>query len=104
LLGRVRELEEEKAKLEAWTAEKARYQLKSIRAGVTVYALKEGMEGGEESHYLCPTCYNRGQKSLLQRETRNPGMVIMQVCHECGTELIEHGQRFGDGSKPKGRR
>jgi hypothetical protein len=95
LLQRVRQLEEEKAKLETWNAEKSRYQLKSIQPGVTVYALKEGMESGEEPHYLCPTCYNRGQKSILQKETRTPGMVIMQVCHECSTELIEHGQRLG---------
>ena len=102
LLNRIRQLEEEKAKLETWNAEKGRYELKAIVPGVTVYALKEGMEHGEESHYLCPTCYNRGQKSILQKETRSPGMVIMQVCHECDAELIEHGQRLG--AKPKGRR
>jgi hypothetical protein len=101
LLSRIRQLEEEKAKLEAWNAEKGRYQLKAIVPGVTVYALKEGMEGGEEPHYLCPTCYNRGQKSILQREARSVGRVVMQVCHECDTELIESGQRFGE--KPKGR-
>ena len=101
LLQRVRQLEEEKAKLETWNAEKSRYELKSIQTGVTVYALKESMEQGEEPHYLCPTCYNRGQKSILQREVRSPGMVRMQICHECGTELIEHGQRFGDKPKRK---
>jgi hypothetical protein len=102
LLNRVRQLEEEKAKLETWNAEKGRYELKAIVPGVTVYALKEGMEGGEEPHYLCPTCYNRGQKSILQRENRSVGRVVMQVCHECDTELIESGQWFGE--KPKGRR
>ena len=96
LLRRIRELEEEKSKLEAWNAEKSRYELKSIQPGVHVYTLKQGMESGEELHYVCPTCCNRGQKSILQQETRYPGMVVMQVCHECGTELIERGQRFGN--------
>jgi len=95
LLHRIRELEEEKSKLKTWNAEKSRYELKSIQPGVHVYALKQGMESGEKLHYLCPTCYNRGQKPILQEETRTPGRVVMQVCHECGTELIEHGQRFG---------
>jgi hypothetical protein len=103
LLQRVRQLEEEKAKLETWNAEKGRYDLKAIVPGVTVYALKKGMEHGEEPHYLCPTCYNRGQKSILQQETRTPGMIRMQVCHECSTELIEHGQRFGSPTANKRR-
>jgi hypothetical protein len=42
LLERVRQLEEEKADLEAWNTEKQRYELKTIQTGVTVYALKPG--------------------------------------------------------------
>jgi hypothetical protein len=103
LLNRIRELEEEKAKLETWNAEKSRYELKSIQTGVTIYALKEGMESGEDHHYICPTCYNRGQKSILQQETHIPGMVVMQVCHECGTELVASGIRYAS-AKPKERR
>jgi hypothetical protein len=103
LLTSKRELEEKISKLETWNTEKGRYQLKNIQTGVTVYALKEGMENGEEPHYLCPTCYNRRQKSILQRETHAMGRAVMQVCHECGTELIEQGQRY-ESAKPKGRR
>ena len=64
LLARIRELEEKIAALETWNAEKGRYYLKSIQQGVMVYALKEGMENGEEPHYLCPTCYNNGKKAI----------------------------------------
>jgi hypothetical protein len=103
LLTRVRELKEKISALETWNAEKSRYHLKKIQTGVTVYIPKEGMENGEEPHYLCPTCYNRGQKSILQRETREVGMVVMQVCHECGTELIEHGVRH-ESARPRNRR
>jgi hypothetical protein len=103
LLTSKRELEEKISKLETWNTEKGRYHLKSIQTGVAVYALKEGMENGEEPHYLCPTCYNRGQKSILQRESHAMGRAVMQVCHECGTELIEEGQRY-ESARPKGKR
>src|SRR5581483_6141929 len=52
LIERVNDLEREVAQLKAWDADKARYQLKRIQTGVTVYALKDGVEGGEEPHYL----------------------------------------------------
>ena len=99
LVERVRELKKEVADLKAWDADKARYQLKNIQPGVTVYALKEGMENGELPHYLCPTCYQRGQRSILQKETLSVGKVVVQVCHECGTDLLEHGVRQ-EGMKP----
>ncbi len=103
LLTIKRELEEKISNMETWNTEKDRYKLKNIQPGVTVYALKEGMESGEEHHYLCPTCYNRRQKSILQKEVYSSGRIVMQVCHQCGTELIEQGVLFYS-SKPKGRR
>jgi hypothetical protein len=47
LLDRVRHLEEEKAKLEAWEAEKQRYELANPERGFYAYILKPGMENGE---------------------------------------------------------
>jgi hypothetical protein len=91
LLDRVGALEAEVAALKAWDADKARYKLHQIQTGVFVYALKEGMEQGEEPHYLCPTCYQNHKKSILQQETLSVGRVVVQICHECDTELIEHG-------------
>ncbi|HWN49835.1 MAG TPA: hypothetical protein VNO18_08425 [Xanthobacteraceae bacterium] len=54
LLTRVGELEEKIVALETWNAEKSRYQLKSIQSGVMVYALKEGLDGGEEPTTCVP--------------------------------------------------
>jgi hypothetical protein len=93
------------AELEAWDADKNRYELKEIQTGVTAYTLKEGMEDGEIPHYLCPNCYTDKTKKLLQREVRNPGMVKMLVCHHCGLELIQHGMRQPEHGKAfRGRR
>jgi hypothetical protein len=47
LLNRVRDLETEITKLEAWNAEKQRYKLTDLGRGMTTYTPKEGMEGGE---------------------------------------------------------
>ncbi|MFZ3324848.1 MAG: hypothetical protein WA231_02685, partial [Methylocella sp.] len=58
------------AELETWDADKQRYELKSLAAGVFAYRLKEAMAGGEEIHHLCAACYHRGKKSLLQRRDK----------------------------------
>jgi hypothetical protein len=90
--------------LEAWDTDKQRYELKEIQTGVTAYALKEGMEGTEPTHYLCPNCYTNNKKKILQREVRAPGMVQMLICHHCGLELICQGQRHPQhGKAPRGR-
>ena len=82
------------AELEAWGADKQRYQATDIGRGLTAYTLKPGMENGENPHKLCANCYNRGVKSVLQPEIRNPGMCNVLVCHECGSDLYLTGARI----------
>jgi hypothetical protein len=91
LLRRVRDLEEEKAKLEAWNTEKQRYKLSDLSNGRLAFALKEGMENGEPPHHLCAACYNDNYKSILQQELRNPGMCRVLSCHRCGSDLYMSG-------------
>lgn len=93
LLETVRELKEELARLKNWEAEKQRYQLTEVGLGAVAYTLKPGMENGEPPHTICANCYNRGQKSFLQPETRFPGRTKHIVCHECGSDLIVAGGR-----------
>ena len=85
LLERIRQLEEEKAKLEAWESEKKRYELQDVDRGFFAYVLKPGMENGEPPHALCTTCYQRGFKSFLQ----SSGHVIVHehywFCPSCNT-------------------
>jgi len=105
LLERVRELEEKIAKLETWDAEKKRYELKPLKEGVLVYALKAGMENGEHPHYICTNCYEDGQKSILQKEHHDVGRVVMHVCHRCDSEYFEFGHRHEPPrGRPSGRR
>jgi hypothetical protein len=85
LIEEIREAKAQIARLEAWEAEKQRYELKALAPGVFAYHVKEGMAGGEPVHDLCAACYQHGKKSILQRRDR--AMEQMMICPECKTEL-----------------
>ena len=106
LLETIRELEKQKAELEAWDAEKDKYELTAIeqenRAGkILVYVLKEEAGGSEPKHYLCPRCYQEKRKSILQPETLDIGQVNVLVCQSCGGELNLKGIRYESYARPK---
>jgi hypothetical protein len=84
LIERVRELEEEMARLKAWGAEKERYELKELRRGLFAYILKEGKEEREPPHALCATCYQRGIKSFLQTSGDQMVHDHSWKCPTCG--------------------
>lgn len=95
LVKRVGALEEELARVKGWEAEKAKYELRPVRTGEyapLAYALKGEHDSPAPTHQLCTNCYERGEKSLLQAETRNPGRCHVLVCHRCGMDLYVHGQ------------
>jgi hypothetical protein len=86
LLQRIEALEKELAGLRSWERERARYELKTLDPGIFVYALKDGDTAGEPPHFICPTCYQRGKKSILhsnQGETR--GRYHLK-CNECKSD------------------
>lgn len=67
--NRIRALQAEVAALQAWGADKRRYELKAAASGMYVYALKDGQRReGEASHWLCPDCFANGRKSFIQSE------------------------------------
>jgi hypothetical protein len=66
LLEEIRALKEKMAKLEAWEAEQKRYQLTDFGGGTFAYVLKPDAANGEPPHQLCATCFNKGQKTILQ--------------------------------------
>ena len=66
MLDRIRNLEQEIARLRAWDGEKERYELKDVYLGATTYALKPTDGSGEPPHWLCTTCYHDRKKSILQ--------------------------------------
>jgi primase-polymerase (primpol)-like protein len=84
MIQRVRDLEEEIARVKAWEEEKQRYQLITPWPGCHVYALKESSKGTEPPHWICTQCYENGMKSLLH-DTQHWDRQIKQIiqCHRC---------------------
>lgn len=87
LLKRVDELEQQIAEFEAWEAEKQRYQLTDFGGGTFAYVLKADMTYGEPIHKVCPTCFQKGHKSILQSLGPNAFRQEMCVCTTCETKL-----------------
>ena len=93
LLQTISKLEKDVANLKAWEADKQRYELKDLGAGIFAFVLKEDAAPPEPPHKLCVDCYQNGKKSILQRETRFPGRADVLVCHACGLDLYVAGGR-----------
>jgi hypothetical protein len=75
-----REAEEKLRASEKWETEAARYQLAELAPGISVYVVKTDQLHGEHVHYICPHCFQRKQKSILQRPSIDHSNY---VCHEC---------------------
>src|SRR5579864_1037972 len=67
---RIDDLEKEVAGFENWETEKQRYQLTDFGGNSFAYSLKPQAANGEPSHRICPNCYERGQKAILQFKFR----------------------------------
>ena len=98
LLQRIRELEEQTAKLEAWEAEKQRYELKDYGGGTFAYELKPEEARGEPSHRVCAACYQKGQKSILQFDYETSAGQFKFNCPACKT-VFEFGHRSSNSSR-----
>lgn len=66
MIQRIRDLEEEVARIKAWEEAKQRYELTSPIEGVFVYALKRESSTTEQPHWICTKCYEDSRKSILQ--------------------------------------
>jgi hypothetical protein len=67
LTARVAELEAELRTIRAWDRDADRYRLHTFpQTGVHAYAPKDPPKGNEQTHYLCATCFDKKQRSVLQ--------------------------------------
>ena len=91
LIEKVRQLEKQLVDLEAWDAQKDRYQLTDAGDSNFVLILKPEMRGGEPAHYICANCYEQRKKAILQHMNTR-GMGDLLSCPLCKTKtLIAHG-------------
>jgi hypothetical protein len=96
-LARISELEKRVAELEAWDAEKQKYELiKLAEPGVFAYRLQPEAKGSGPVHELCANCFDQGHKSVLQREMRVPGRSLVAVCPRCEAAYYIAGPRYAE--------
>ena len=88
LLEDKRKLEKQIADLEAWDAEKKRYELTELAPGVMAYSLKPEAANGEPPHKICGACYQRGRKGFLAREAHTITHRVIEKCGLCKTEIV----------------
>lgn len=102
LLQRVRDLEEQVARLKAWETEKQRYQLENLYVGSFAYVLKEEARGAEPIHWLCAKCYQEGKKRILQiSKAIALGAEHVYTCPECNSTIMVSSNIGPGGRKPR---
>lgn len=80
LLEQISALEAKIASFEKWDAEKQRYKLTQAAPGIVAHVLKRSEAQGEPGHALCPNCYEKRTKSILQH---NGEMILVKIAHVC---------------------
>jgi hypothetical protein len=85
---RIRDLEEEVARVKEWAKQKQRYALHKFPSGAFAYALKPESADTEPVHYICAQCLNKGKKTILQ-EAPAEDLGTAMTCHECKVTIYE---------------
>lgn len=86
-IDRIGQLEKEVARLKAWDGEKEKYQLKRVGISGLVRMLKPDERGSEDPHWLCPNCFEHGEKSYFQK---GPAGHLF-ICPSCKANFVCHG-------------
>jgi hypothetical protein len=100
LLEQIRSLKGQIANLEAWDAEKQRYELKRVYTGAFAYVLKPNASDGEPPHWLCAACYQKGRKSILQEAGRQEDRKRYR-CSSCQAEILVFWKYSPDSPYPE---
>jgi aspartate oxidase len=86
LLRDKEQLQRELTQLEHWASEKDRYKMITVFQTATVYSLLESKSNGEPPHYICPKCYQHGQKMMLQPSKASSGFLHFS-CPSCKFDI-----------------
>lgn len=73
LVKKVEDLEKELATLKAQSSRLSRYELKDLGGSTFAYSLKADKAAGEPHHLACPTCFQKGEISILQHSHMESG-------------------------------
>jgi hypothetical protein len=93
LIEELREAKGQIVRLEAWEAERQRYELKDVGRGSLAYVVKESVRGAEPPHQICANCYQIGHKRILQPRVSGFGKELF--CSDCEATLSIGSVDFG---------
>lgn len=83
---RVRELVAEIERLTSFDEKRGPYELRKVGEGAIVYAPKEGTEESKTLHWLCPNCFEKKEKAILQGAAPTLGADVYR-CPRCQFQL-----------------
>src|ERR1035441_8901203 len=84
-------LKKQIAAYDEWEKQKKCYSLRTVGSGGFVYAFNPAEQTSDPPHWLCPNCYERRDKSILQfaaMETGDTGKCWR--CPKCKLGIIAH--------------
>jgi hypothetical protein len=100
VVEKAKELEQKLARFETWDEEKHRYELRELRRGAFAWVVKPECAGGEPVHALCPACYERRTKSILQSNGEPQWTKHSWDCPNCNAHVRATQSALSDLSRP----
>ena len=96
------DMEKKLVELVQWKEDKARYELAKLPSGALVYRLKAEYHDVEPEHDLCPHCYNKNVKSILQFGGYKDSHSTLQCLNpDCGAVVLNERQEQRVYSVPR---
>ena len=96
------DLERQVVELVQWGEDKTRYELHRLASGSLVYRIKPDCQGAEPTHYLCPNCYSKNIKSVLQFGGYKDSHSTLQCLNpDCGAVVLDERQEQRAYSVPR---
>lgn len=80
---RIADLEAQIMRMKDWSSERERYELVAVSSGAFFYMEKAGMRSGQPAHWLCPSCFEGGKKSIMQRQGKQGDLERPWTCSTC---------------------
>jgi hypothetical protein len=94
LLQQVSALEAKLASFDTWETEKQKYELKALRRTGIAYVLRPEERVGKPPHGICPHCYERKIKSILQSNGQVKWTDHLWICSSCNTKVAASSEAF----------
>ncbi|HBR7873733.1 TPA: hypothetical protein MHQ07_03285 [Klebsiella pneumoniae subsp. pneumoniae] len=85
------DLERQVVQLTEWNQDKQHYALTKLPSGALVYQLKPAYQGDEPVHQLCPNCYQKQVKSIIQFHGYSQWHSVLK-CPNCSAEFFNERQ------------